>query len=379
VNPDPVFWISTALAGYTYAGYPLLALVAARLGGKPCPRSCARQTALTVVVAARDEAARIGARLHNLLDSDYPADLISVLLVDDGSSDATAEEAGRVGDPRIRVLRLARPGGKAAALNAALPLVCTPITVFADARQVFTRETLAALVAPFCEPDVGVVSGELRLRSATAPAHAVAADGMYARIERALRRAEGELGWAHAASGAVYAIRTALFRPIPPGLLLDDVYVPLRAVFEGARVCVAPHAAAYDQAGSDLRREFRRKLRTLVGNWQLIAAQPWLLDPFRNPLFFPWLSHKFLRLVAPWALIGMLVGSAASATPFLRALFWLQLLAYATAGLALFRPGAMRRIPLAAAAGSFVALNWAALLSLPVWLSRRDPMRLWRG
>lgn len=379
MNADAVFWVSAALASYTYAGYPLIALVAARLGGRPCPRSGARQTALTVVVAARDEAARIGTRLQNLLDSEYPADLISVLLVDDGSSDGTAEQAERAGDPRIRVLRLERPGGKAAALNAALPQVCTPITVFADARQEFTRETLAALVAPFCESDVGVVSGELRLRNATVQAHAVAADGMYARLERALRRAEGELGWAHAASGAVYAIRTALFHPIPPGLLLDDVYVPLRAVFDGARVCVSPHAVAYDQAGSELRREFRRKLRTLVGNWQLIAAQPWLLDPFRNPLFFPWLSHKFLRLIAPWALIGMLVGSAASADACLHALFWLQLLAYVTAGLALLRPAVARRIPLATAAGSFVALNWAALLSLPVWLSRRDPMRLWRG
>lgn len=377
MNADALFWVNAALAGYAYAGYPLLAITAARLGGEACPLS-GRQPALTVVIAARDEAGRIGARLRNLLDSDYPADLISVLLVDDGSRDGTAEAARGLVDARIRVLRLESPGGKAAALNAALPLVCTPITVFADARQDFAPATLAALVAPFESEDVGVVSGELRLRDAAAGAHAVAADGMYARLERALRRAEGELGWAHAASGAVYAIRTALFHPIPPGLLLDDVYIPLRAVFDGARVCVSPHAVAFDQAGSELRREFRRKLRTLVGNWQLIAAQPWLLDPFRNPLFFPWLSHKFLRLLAPWALLGMLAGSAASASPLLRALFWLQLLAYATAGLALLAPGVARRIPLATAAGSFVALNWAALLSLPMWLSRRDPMQLWR-
>jgi poly-beta-1,6-N-acetyl-D-glucosamine synthase len=377
LNADALFWVGAALAGYAYAGYPLLAIVAARLGGSACPRS-GRQPALTVVIAARDEAPRIGARLRNLLDSEYPADLISVLVVDDGSRDGTAEEARRIVDPRIRVLSLVAPGGKAAALNAALPLVCTPITVFADARQDFTRATLGALVAPFDADDVGVVSGELWLRAAAADSHAVASDGMYARVERALRRAEGELGWAHAASGAVYAIRTALFHPIPPGLLLDDVYLPLRAVFDGARVCVSPHAVAIDQAGSDLRREFRRKLRTLVGNWQLLAAQPWLLDPFRNPLFFPWLSHKFLRLLAPWALLGMLAGSAASASPVLRASFWLQLLAYATAGLALLAPGAMRRIPLATAAGSFVALNGAALLSLPIWLSRRDPLRLWR-
>jgi poly-beta-1,6-N-acetyl-D-glucosamine synthase len=377
LNAEALFWVGTALAGYAYAGYPMLALAAARLGGRACPRH-GRQPALTVVIAARDEAARIGARLRNLLDSDYPADLISVLLVDDGSTDGTADQARGVADARIRVLRLERAGGKAAALNAALPLVCTPVTVFADARQDFTAATLGALVAPFDAEDVGVVSGELHLRGAASGAHAVAADGLYARLERALRRAEGELGWAHAATGAVYAIRTALFHPVPAGLLLDDVYIPLRAVFDGARVCVSPHAVAIDQAGSDLKREFRRKLRTLVGNWQLIAAQPWLLDPFRNPLFFPWLSHKLLRLLAPWALLGMLAGSALSSAPLLRAAFWLQLLGYATAGLALLAPRPMRRIPYATAAGSFVALNGAALLSLPMWLAQRDPMRLWR-
>lgn len=377
MNAEALFWIGAAVAGYAYAGYPMLAIAAARLGGEPCPRF-GRQPALTVVIAARDEAPRIAARLRNLLEGDYPADLISVLLVDDGSTDGTAEQARRVADPRIHVLQLPQPAGKAAALNAALPLVCTPITVFADARQDFTPGTLAALAAPFDHANVGVVSGELRLRAAASDAHAVAADGMYQRLERALRRAEGELGWAHAASGAVYAIRTALFHPVPPGLLLDDVYIPLRAVLEGARVCVSPQAVALDQAGSDLQREFRRKLRTLVGNWQLIAAQPWLLNPFRNPLFFPWLSHKFLRLLAPWALLGMLVGSALSTSPWLHAMFWLQLCAYAAAGLSLIAPRLARRIPLATAAGSFITLNWAALLSLPLWLSRRDPMRLWR-
>lgn len=377
MSAESVFWTCLGLAAYAFAGYPLLAILLARWRGRPCPQGDA-QPALTVVVAARDESARIGARLANLVASDYPGDRLAVLVVDDGSRDDTAAQATAGGDPRVSVLRLERSGGKAAALNAAMARVRTPLTVFADARQSFARGTLGALVAPFSDPDVGVVAGELHLRAAGAGAHAVAADGLYQRIERALRRAEGALGWAHAASGAVYALRTELFRPLPPGLLLDDVLLPLQARQAGARICVAPAAIALDESGSDLSREFARKLRTLVGNWQLIAARPWLLHPLRNPVFWPWLSHKFLRLLAPWALLGALLASALASAPLVRAAFWLQLAGYGVAAAALLAPRLLRRVPLATAAGSFVALNSAALLSLPLWLSGRDPLQLWR-
>jgi biofilm PGA synthesis N-glycosyltransferase PgaC len=377
MSAEALFWCCLALAAWAYAGYPLLVLLLARWRGRACAPGSARPP-LTVVLAARDEALRIEARLRNLLACDYPADRIRILVVDDGSSDDTAARAAALADARVEVLRLPRSGGKAAALNAAMERVDTPITVFADARQDFARGTLAALAGPFEDAQVGVVAGELFLRAPDASAHAVAADGAYQRLERALRRAEGELGWAHAASGAVYALRTALWQPLPPGLLLDDVLVPLQARRQGGRICVAPAAVALDAAGSQLRREFRRKLRTLAGNWQLLALRPWIADPRRNPVFLPWLSHKFLRLLAPWAMLGALCASALASDPWVRLAFWLQMAAYALAAAALLAPRAMRRVPLASAAGSFVALNSAALLSLPLWLSGRDPLQLWK-
>jgi hypothetical protein len=234
-------------------------------------------------------------------------------------------------------------------------------------------------VAPFGEPGVAVVSGELRTASAPGDANPVAAEGTYARIERRLREAEARLGWAHAASGAVYAIRTSIFRPIPAGLLLDDMFTPLQALRLGQRIWVARDAVATDVAGSDLRLEFRRKLRTLAGNWQLIAALPWLLRPSFNPAFFAFVSHKLVRLLAPWALLGALLASAFAEASLVRAAFWLQLVAYAVAAVTLIAPKAMRRVPFAATAGSFVALNAAAFLSLPVYLGSRDLGRLWKA
>jgi len=140
---------------------------------------------------------------------------------------------------------------------------------------------------------------------------------------------------------------------------------------------MAPKAVAHVQASTVAGEEYRRKLRTLAGNWQLIARLPVLLDPVNNPVFFAWLSHKFLRLVVPWALLVALLASALAGGTFFRAALVLQLAAYGIAVAALALPALAQRVPLLPAAGTFLMLNVAALMSLPAALAL-DPTRLWK-
>jgi poly-beta-1,6-N-acetyl-D-glucosamine synthase len=366
-----IFFDALFLAAWTFVGYPVLAMWLARRRPTTLPGTI-ELADVTVVVAARNEAERIGARVTNLLESYYPAARLRILVIDDGSSDATASAALASGDPRVQVLSLPAPLGKAAALNAGMRQVTTPLTVFADARQAFSGNALDALVGAFTDCRVGVAAGHLVLAGNET-------SGLYWRIESALRQAESTLGWAHAASGAIYAIRTHLYQPLPEGLLLDDVWIPLHAVKRGFRIADVSEALALEPQAVAPAVEFKRKLRTLVGNWQLMTAAPWLLNPWRNPVFFPWLSHKLARLLAPWALLAALIASLVSTSPWMHWALIAQLLAYTIATAALLAPRAAQRVPLATAAGSFLLLNLAALLSLPRFLIRPDRSSLWKG
>ncbi|MDI9240379.1 glycosyltransferase family 2 protein [Lysobacter sp. LF1] len=372
MTAEVVFWFCIALVAYAYAGYPLLVAALARRYGQ-VPHEADTGAALTVVIAAFDEEARIAARVRDVLDQDYPIDRLQVLVVSDGSRDGTAQAAA-IDDERVRVLALPVNVGKAMAINAAMRHVDTALVAFTDVRQRFAPGTLRSLVAPFADPSVGSVSGELVIGAATGSSEGV---GLYWRMEKRLRADEARLGWLHGVSGSIHAMRSAFFRPMPPGTVLDDMWMPLQSVFSGHQVWMAREAIAIDRASASIDEEFQRKLRTLAGNWQLIARMPALLNPLRNPAFFAWFSHKFLRLLVPWALLVALAASAFADGALYRLLFFAQLLAYggALAGLALPRVAA--RMPLLPAASSFVILNFAALLSLPASLAM-DPSRLWK-
>src|SRR5262249_30005722 len=152
------------------------------------------------------------------------------------------------------------------------------------------------------------------------------------------------------------AVRRELFRPIPPGTVLDDVYWPLQVALQGYRVIHDRRALAYDRLPERAADEFRRKVRTLSGNFQLFTRLPAALLPWRNPVWFQLISHKLLRLVVPWALLGVFLTSLLLPGQFYRTLFWYQVIFYVVAvgGLANTTEARPR---LLSAAGSFVVLN----------------------
>jgi cellulose synthase/poly-beta-1,6-N-acetylglucosamine synthase-like glycosyltransferase len=134
--------------------------------------------------------------------------------------------------------------------------------------------------------------------------------GLYWTYEKWLRRNESRLWSTMGATGAIYALRRALWRPLPPQTLLDDVLAPMRAVIAGSRIAFDEEARAFDRVSEDGPSEARRKKRTLAGNYQILALEPRLLVPMLNPVWWQYVSHKVGRLIVPWALVGAFAANA---------------------------------------------------------------------
>jgi cellulose synthase/poly-beta-1,6-N-acetylglucosamine synthase-like glycosyltransferase len=303
---EAVFWLSLALVAYVYAGYPLLLLLWSRLRPRPVRRGEWEPT-VTVVLAVRNEREHLEAKLENLLTLDYPADRLAIVVSLDGSTDGSDAIARRYAAHGVEVVGSECHQGKAAALNRGVSRARGELVVFCDARQRLDRDAIRALVAPFADPSVGAVSGELILLDET---DRVAADGvgLYWRYEKAIRAMESRIHSAVGATGALYAIRHELFVPLPEDTLLDDVLVPMRIVIAGRRTVFEPGARAYDrEAPPEL--EFARKVRTLAGNFQLLTFLPALLRPRANPVFVQFVSHKLGRLLVPHLLVVLLVAN----------------------------------------------------------------------
>jgi biofilm PGA synthesis N-glycosyltransferase PgaC len=368
-----LFWFSTTAILYTYLGYPLMMWLLAR-----CCRSRVHRAAITpnvsVVIACHNEARKIEARLRNLLACDYPPDRLEIIVVSDGSTDQTAEVARRFAADRVRTVAYERQMGKAAALNVGVERATGEVIVFADARQQFEAGAIRELVANFADPTVGAVSGELLLVGSAGVGESV---GLYWKYEKWIRKNESRFNSVIGATGAIYAIRKCLWQSLPSMTILDDVYTPMRIAMNGHRVVFEERACAYDQATTSAEREFARKVRTLLGNYQLCQLMPRLLAP-TNLLLLQFYSHKLLRLAAPILFLLLLVLNVTiltmqGATWFYTVMLGAQMIFYAcvAAGAALLKRE--RKVRLLNFAYVFSVMNAAALVGLIYFIvGKRD-------
>lgn len=365
-----LFALGAIMIAYTILGYPLvLALSTAVRRRKAEPRQWIPRT-VTVLLAVRNGEAWIARKLESLLALDYPPSLLHILVLDDGSTDATARIVRLVTNPMVELVTLPR-GGKARALNAGLARARGEILFFTDVRQSLHPQSLRRLVERFADPLVGVVSGELVIEAAGREEETV---GLYWKYEKWIRRQQSQLGSMTGTTGCVYAMRHALAVPLPPDTLVDDMYLPLSAFLRGSRIVFEPAAKAFDR-GAGPTGEFWRKVRTLAGNVQVVRALPRLLMP-SNGIWFHFVSHKVARLALPYAVLLVGASSLMLPQPSRTALLALQGLFYAMALSDVLVPASWRVKRCSSLARTFVVMMAAAFCAPPASLLKLDT--LWR-
>lgn len=389
-----LFWLAVGVVGYTYAGFPLLVLARARL--RPRPHRVADITpAVSVIIAAHDEAGSIGPRVDNLLAVDYPHDRLEVVIASDGSADGTVDEARRRGDDRVLVLDLPRTG-KASALNAAVAASTGEILVFSDANTAYATDAIRHLVRSFADPDVGGVAGnQVYLSDAAAAAGGkdVARTGTaigvgersYWDFDRLLKEAESLGGSVISATGAIYALRRELFVAVPDGVT-DDFVTSTRVIAAGRRLVFDGSAVALEPVAGSSRREYRRKVRIMTRGLRGVAVARGLLDPRRHGFYaLQLLTHKVLRrlMAVPLLVIALTSLALWDDGPIYRLAVIGQVLVYGLGAIGLLlRDGRAGRRPWFAIPAFFVLVNIASLHAawnlltgqrIDRWQPARDP------
>jgi poly-beta-1,6-N-acetyl-D-glucosamine synthase len=365
-----VFTLACAIMFYALFGYPLLLDFLARRAHKPV-RKDDRLRTVSFVIAVYNGDKFLERKLKDIFAQNYPRELMEVLVVSDGSTDRTDDIARSFAKDGVKFLRVPH-GGKAAALNAGVPLMSGEILVLNDVRQTLDRNCLRNVIACFGDPKVGAVSPQTII--VQGETFEETTTSLYWRYELWIRRRMTRVDSTFGYTGAFAAIRRSLWTPLPPGTLLDDVYEPLVAFFQGYRILLEPSATMYDFP-TVLHSEFRRKVRLQAGLYQMLKIMPELLSS-RNRMRFHFVSGKYGRIVIPYCMIAVALATIGLPPYWRAAAFWGQVLFYSLAAVDGIVSDNVGLKKLTSPIRTFVVLMAASLAAVQVYFVQ--PTSLWK-
>lgn len=304
-----IFFVSLLICVYTYLGYGfviwlLVKIKEYRTGFQPfAPLEDKKDwPAVTLLIAAYNEADILVEKLKNCFELDYPEGQLQLLFITDGSNDQSADLLAA----EKRILHLHEPirRGKIAAVKRAMQYVHTDYVVFTDANTFLNPMSIKRLVHHFEDPSIGAVAGEKRVRQEGGEAASGAGEGLYWKYESFLKSLDARYYSVVGAAGELYAVRTALFQPIPADAILDDFEQTLKIAQAGSRVAYEPNAYAEEEPSANLQEELKRKVRICAGGFQAMSRLLPLLNLYQyGRLSFQYISHRVLRwTLAPLSL-----------------------------------------------------------------------------
>lgn len=329
-----LFWVSLSLVFYHYVGYGVLLFFLSKIYSKGVQKGEITPS-VSVVIAAYNEEKVIREKLENTLHLDYPRDRLEIVVVADGSNDATPQIVRAYESKGVCLLHNPKRDGKTAALNRSVSFTKGEILLFSDANTFYSREIIKKLVSNFHDDMVGAVSGKKVIREG-AGREATEGESIFWKYESFLKDLESRVGSITTADGEVFALRRSLFEPIPSRIVHDDMWLTLKIIEKKFRVVYETAAYSAEYASKTLIDEFHLKVRYASSGFQIVGA---FIRFWPKRLFFTleFFSHKALRWLMPFPLAGLFLSSAFAQGGVYRAAFWGQVLFYATALIGYFR------------------------------------------
>ncbi|MFZ1635009.1 MAG: glycosyltransferase [Chitinophagales bacterium] len=307
-----IFWVCAFCLVHSYVLYPFLLKIFAGDISVPKPQyHPAPQPMVSVLMAVYNEEKVVEQKIRSVFNTAYPAAQLEMWIGSDGSTDKTDEIIARLirEGYRINFKQFGGRNGKTQIINAMAPLAASKIFIPTDANILFEPLTIPKLIAHFTDDKVGMVAANITNTG-------LRKDGIsyqeqtYIKRENIIKFYEGQLwGTMMGAFGACYAIRAELFPKIPQNFLMEDFYITLAVIKNNKKAIAEPEAIAYEDVSNEIKEEFKRKIRISAGNFQNLAVyKGLLLKPFTGA-GFSFLSHKVLRWLGPFFLIGTFITS----------------------------------------------------------------------
>jgi len=267
--------------------------------------------AISVLVAVYNEGLVIEEKIRSVFSGNYPNKKIELLIGSDGSTDNTNNiiEKLCLEYPGMRLFSLKQRMGKGNVLNMLRNHANNELFVYTDAKVILKSDTIFELIKHFKENTIGLVGGKL-LNAVYKPSGISIQENAFMSREFLMKHQEGLIwGSMVGAYGALYAIRRSLVSEIPVSFIADDFYITMK-VFEGKeKVIMNPQAIGYLNVPNEIKEEFRRKVRIAKGNFQNLFAFLHILWPFWKGKAFSYFSHKVLRWLGPFFILGTLVSN----------------------------------------------------------------------
>jgi cellulose synthase/poly-beta-1,6-N-acetylglucosamine synthase-like glycosyltransferase len=302
-----IFWISLFLIFHAYFGYPLsLRLIS--IFRRNQVMKAPIELPVTLIITACNEEKRIVEKLENTVALDYPRERLQVLVASDGSSDGTNDIVRGYAGRGIDLLAFTERRGKENAQKEAVGHATGEVIVFSDVATRLDPNGLREIVSNFADHSVGCVSSADRVIDRDGRP---CGEGAYVRYEMWLRGLESRVNSLVGLSGSFFAARREVCRDFS-GDMQSDFRTVLNSMRLGLRGVSDPEAIGYYQDVADNKKEFDRKIRTVLRGLTVFFRNTEFLNPLRYGLFsYQYLCHKLLRWLVPlFLLTAMAVNGA---------------------------------------------------------------------
>lgn len=350
-----VFFASVALIVYAYAGYPLALSLLFLFRARHVEKADVNPP-VTFIITAYNEEKRIVEKLENTLTLIYPRGQLEILVASDCSSDGTDEIVNFYKDRGVQLVRASVRKGKEAAQKLAVEMAKGEILVFSDVATILTEQAVSNIVKSFHDPTVGCVSSVDRFLDQDGR---VSGEGAYVRYEMFLRSLETRVNSLVGLSGSFFAARSLVCKQAWSDDLQSDFNTVLNSMRMGLRGVADPESVGYYKNIADERREYDRKVRTVLRGISVFMRSLALVNPLRHAMFaWQLLSHKLCRWLVPFGMMTAFASNAflALSSQWYAILFLIQILFYSVAlGGIVWKP--LLRLPIIKLSSFFLLVN----------------------